>query len=370
MDTEREGRIKELLSEGVRDDVYPGAVLLVAREGKIIFFHEVGQRSLIPPDGPMTKDTIFDLASLTKPLATTLAVMKCVDDGRIDLDQPLESLLPNTVPKDKKTITPRQILAHCAGFEDWKPFYLNLVEHEPANRKTLLRTWIMGAPLSNQPGERTIYSDLGFMVLEWVIEECTGSPLDIFLDRNFFSPLSLKRMFFNEHSSPIRFGENQYAATEDCPWRKKVMRGLVHDENAYALGGYSGHAGLFGTAEDAYILVDLLRSHFLGGRQDYFNTGTVKTFFTRQDLVEGSTWALGWDTPSPQDSSSGNFFSSQSVGHLGYTGTSLWLDIDKDVVVIFLSNRIHPSRKNEKIRAFRPVLHDMIIQEVISYGGD
>jgi len=370
MDTERENRIKELLSEGVRDSVYPGAVLLVARGGKIIFFHEVGQQSLTPPAGPMTKGTIFDLASLTKPLTTTLAVMKCVDDGKIDLDQPLESLLPNTVPRDKETITSRQILAHCAGFEDWKPFYLNLVEYEPGKRKGLLREWIMGAPLSYQPGKRALYSDLGFMVLEWIIEECAGTPLHIFLDRNFYSPLSLKRTFFNDCSSPIRFEENQFAATEDCPWRKKVMRGLVHDENAYALGGYSGHAGLFGTAEEVYILADLLRSHFLGERQDYLRTGTVKAFFTRQDLVEGSTWALGWDTPSPQDSSSGNFFSSRSVGHLGYTGTSLWIDIEKDVVVIFLSNRIHPSRKNEKIRAFRPVLHDMVIQEVISYGGD
>jgi CubicO group peptidase (beta-lactamase class C family) len=226
----------------------------------------------------------------------------------------------------------------------------------------------MESPLSYQPGKKAIYSDLGFMVLEWVIEECTGNPLHMFLDGNLFSPLQLKRTFFYNSALPFRFGEDEFAATENCPWRKMVIQGLVHDENAYAVGGYSGHSGLFGTAEEVYMVADLLRSHFLGERQDYLRPETVRAFFSRQDLVEESTWALGWDTPSPHNSSSGKFFSPRSVGHLGYTGTSLWIDLEKDIVVIFLSNRIHPSRKNEKIRAFRPILHDTIMQEVVLYG--
>ncbi len=370
MNPERQDRIKELLAEGVRDGTYPGAVLLVARGGEIVFFHEIGQRSLIPPAGPVKKDTIFDLASLTKPLATTVALMRCVDDEKIDLDAPLETLLPNALPRDKGPLTPRLILAHSAGFADWRPFYVKLVEYASEKRKELLRKWTMEMPLVYQPGKKAIYSDLGFMILEWVIEQCTGSTLPLLLDRNFFLPLSLKRTFLNDCDSPVRPGEDQFAATEDCPWRRKVMQGSVHDENAYALGGYSGHAGLFGTAEEVYLLADLLRSHFHGQRQDYFRPETVRTFFTRQNLVEGSTWALGWDTPSAHGSSSGNFFSAKSVGHLGYTGTSVWIDLAQDVIVVFLTNRVHPSRKNEKIRAFRPVLHNMIMEEVVSYGRD
>ncbi len=138
----------------------------------------------------------------------------------------------------------------------------------------------------------------------------------------------------------------------------------MHDENAYAVGGYSGHAGLFGTAEEVCKIIKLLREHYFGMQQDYLKPETVRTFFTRQDKVEGSTWALGWDTPSLKDSSSGRFFSENSVGHLGFSGTSVWMDLEKDVVVILLTNRVHPTRANEKIRAFRPMIHDLIMKEL------
>jgi CubicO group peptidase (beta-lactamase class C family) len=201
-------------------------------------------------------------------------------------------------------------------------------------------------------------------MLEWVIEESTGLPLNKFIEQHFYGPLSLKRTFFSNTKYQLRFEENQFAATEDCLWRKKVMRGYVHDENAYVLGGYSGHAGLFGTAEEVYVLADLLRGHFLGQRADYLKPETVKTFFSRQDIVNGSTWALGWDTPSAQHSSSGRYFSTNSVGHLGFTGTSVWMDLEKDIIVVFLTNRIHPTRNNEKIKTFRPEIHDLIIEEL------
>ncbi|MBW1850629.1 MAG: serine hydrolase [Deltaproteobacteria bacterium] len=370
MNFEREDRIKGLLAKGVNNGVFPGAVLIAANGGKLISFQAVGKRSLFFRSGSMKEDTIFDLASLTKPLATTLALMKCVDDGKIDLDQPLESLLVETIPEDKKSLTPRLIMSHCAGFSDWEPFYLKLVDYQLEKRKGLLRKWIMETPLVYKPGTETIYSDLGFMILEWIIEQCTRSPLPVFLDRNFFFPLSMKRTYFYDCVFPVRFEEDQFAATEECPWRKKLSLGFVHDENAYALGGYSGHAGLFGTAEEVYIITDLLRSHFLGERQDYLRPETVRAFFTLQNIVKGSTWALGWDTPSPGKSSSGKHFSVNSVGHLGYTGTSVWMDLEKNVIVILLTNRIHPTRKNEKIRAFRPVLHDMIMEEVFFDGRD
>lgn len=358
---EKKDYLLELLIKGAREGVYPGAVLLVSHKGEIVFFKEVGYSSLIPHPISMNKDTIFDLASLTKPLATTLTIMKLVDEGKVYLDQPLESLLSKPIPRDKCRLTPRLLLSHCAGLADWKPFYLELERFRPEKRKGLIRERILEMPLVYSPGEGTLYSDLGFMILEWVIEENAGISLDRFLDRHFYGPLSLEKTFLSSVSCPLRFKGEQFAATEDCPWRKKLVLGCVHDENAFVLGGYSGHAGLFGIAEEVYILVNFLREHFYGMRNDYFKPETVRTFFTRQDIVNGSTFALGWDTPSPQDSSSGKHFSENSVGHLGFTGTSIWMDLDRDVIVVFLSNRIHPTRDNDKIKVFRPRLHDLIM---------
>jgi CubicO group peptidase (beta-lactamase class C family) len=361
---ETEDRIQTLLFEGVTDGVYPGAVLLVAQEGRIVILREAGHRLLTPHAKPMQKNTIFDLASLTKPLATTLAIMKLVDRGDLHLDQALMDLLPGPMPKDKRSVTPRLLLAHSAGFVDWKPLYLELGDFEPEKEKAVLRERLLNMPLAYTPGEETLYSDLGFMVLEWIVEERAGIPMRLFLDRYFYGPLALRKTFLCNKSSKIRFKEEEFVATEDCPWRKRLVLSDVHDENAYAVGGYSGHAGLFGTAEDAFTLVNLLRSHFFGERSDYLKPETVRQFFTLQSLVEGSTWALGWDTPSPENSSSGKHFSKKSVGHLGFTGTSIWMDLERDVMVIFLTNRIHPTRNNEKIKAFRPRLHDVIMEEL------
>ena len=357
-------RIEALLNKGVVEGVYPGAVLLVAFEGEILFFQHVGSRALVPKTLPMERDTIFDLASLTKPLAISLAVMKLIDSANIELDQPLEDLLTKAVPRDKKTITPRFLLSHSAGFADWKPFYLDLYNIRPEERKANLREQLLNIPLLYPHGKGTLYSDLGFMMLEWVVEEIAGMKLPQFLRKHFYDPLGLNKTSFYEHGVPFRFGEDQFAATEDCPWRKKVLKGSVHDENAYALGGYSGHAGLFGNAREVYTLISLLREHYRGEREDYLRPETVRAFFTRQDLVKGSTWALGWDTPSPENSSSGRHFSKRSVGHLGFTGISVWIDLERDVQIIFLTNRVHPTRKSEKIRVFRPVLHDMVMKEL------
>jgi len=362
-------RIESLLFEGARAGVYPGAVLLVSHKGRIAFFQAAGHCSLTPRSDPMHKDTIFDLASLTKPLATTLAIMKLVDGGRIDLDQGLDRLLQGELPKNKRKLTSRLLLSHCAGFVDWKPFYLELDAIRQEERKGILREQILKLPPAYEAGQETLYSDLGFMVLEWIIEEKAGVPMHRFLNHNFYEPLGLKKTFLCINDSKNRFEEKDFAATEECPWRRRVIRGSVHDENAYALGGYSGHSGLFGTAKDLFTLVTFLRMHFYGERSDYLKSGTVEAFFSRQNIVKGSTWALGWDTPSAEASSAGKHFSAHSVGHLGFTGTSVWMDLQKDVIVIFLTNRVHPTRDNEKIRAFRPVLHDLIMEKICGAKG-
>ncbi len=344
--------------------VFPGAVLLVAVNGRVLLLGETGHLCLIPRRIPMTKQTIFDLASLTKPLTTTLALMKLVDDGKIGLDQPLSDLISETSLMDKKDLTARLLLNHCAGFADWKPYYLDLMGYKSEERKGVLREQILEDPLVYAPGEDCLYSDLGFMILEWIVEEVSGMAMHEFVENNFYQPLSLERTFLATDVPKLTFKKEMFAASEECPWRKKVIQGEVHDENAWAVGGYSGHAGLFGTAEEVYVIVNLIREHYLRKRNDYLRPGTATEFFRKQDIVEGCTWALGWDTPSRVNSSAGKYFSRNSVGHTGFTGTSVWMDLDRDVIVILLTNRIHPTRDNEKIKTFRPKLHDLIMEEL------
>lgn len=337
---------------------------MVGIGSKVEIFTSVGNRVVIPKVSPTQPKTIFDLASLTKALGTSLAIMKLVNEGRMDLDEDLPTMLSREVSKDKKAVTSRHLLSHCAGFPDWKPFYTELQALRPEMRKGHLRGRLLDTPLIYEPGKGTLYSDLGFMLLEWVIESIAGMPLPEFLHLHFFEPLSLQRTFFDRHDRPRVFSKGQFAATEDCPWRKTVIQGRVHDENAYALEGYSGHSGLFSTAEEVFVLLKLLLEHYHGKRTDFLKPHTVREFFERQNLANHGTWAMGWDTPSPGVSSSGRYFSAKSVGHLGFTGTSIWMDLEKDVVVIFLTNRIHPTRRNERIKAFRPRIHDVIMEEL------
>jgi CubicO group peptidase (beta-lactamase class C family) len=401
------------------EGVYPGGVSLVAHRGKIVFHEHVGYRSLVPELVPMSRDTIFDLASLTKPLATTLCIMNLVNEGEIVLDQPLAETIPDAALGDKEHLTPRLLLSHSAGLTDWKPFYEKLMDHPLEHRKELVRQWIVKEPFAYEPGKGSLYSDLGFMLLEWVIEEKTRENLPEYAHKHFYGPLGLKRTLFSPtpSSPPARGGETggkggsederggkgngkegslmegarekreldsrlrgkaplvlgsngrdyareEFAATEDCPWRKKVLQGEVHDDNAWTLGGYSGHAGLFSTAEEVYVIANMLREHFIGMRRDFFKTETVREFFRRQDIVKGSDWALGWDTRALEASSAGKFFSRDSVGHTGFTGTSIWMDLEKDVIAILLTNRVHPKRDNDKIKQFRPVFHDAIIESL------
>jgi len=355
-------KLTDLLEEGAREGVYPGAVLLIAEKGQIFFLKEVGNLSTIPSILPMKKDTIFDLASLTKPLATTIAIMRLVNDGRISLDKTLSDIIKTGSLGDKNALPLRFILNHCSGFKDWMPFYSDLVRYRSDTRKKVLREKIIEQPLQYPMGTDCLYSDLGFMILEWVVEAASGQTLRDFVHSNFYIPLGLKRTYLSKGDLP--FNREEYAATEDCPWRNRIIQGEVHDENAYAAGGYSGHAGLFGTAEEIFIIVNMLREHYLGKRRDYFSPDIIRQFFIRQEIVKGSTWALGWDTPAVENSSAGEYISPNSVGHLGFSGTSLWMDLERDIFIVFLSNRIHPTRNNLKIRSFRPILHNLIFKEM------
>jgi CubicO group peptidase (beta-lactamase class C family) len=205
------------------------------------------------------------------------------------------------------------------------------------------------------------------MLLEWIVEIIAGKDLSSFLETFLYQPLGLKILYLDHIAAERIHRKELYAATEDCPWRKGIVQGHVHDENAFALGGYSGHAGLFGTATDILTLTSTLVNLYHGKRSALLKEKTVRTFLSRQELVPGSTRALGWDSPSKENSSSGNYFGPKSIGHTGFTGTSVWIDLEKNITAILLTNRVHPRRTNEKIKSFRPKLHNLIMQE-LGYG--
>lgn len=352
-------RVDRLMKDAITKNVFPGGVLLVSLDCNIVFFEAYGYANLFSRR-PMTRETVFDLASLTKPLATTLAVMNLMQQSNLSLEQHLGSILPSVKNIDKGKIQIENLLYHNSGFPDYRPYYELLCKAEPGERKNTLKELLIKEALIHPPGHEVVYSDLGFMMLRWVIEAVSGSRLDHFVEDAVYRPMGLNDLFFVDLDENPR--QRNFAATEQCPWRNILLEGMVHDDNAYAAGGIDGHAGLFGTAQDILLLLSELMSTahgspFLG----IFDKDLVQTFFKRSAHTGR---ALGFDTPSLVDSSCGRFFSKNTVGHLGFTGTSFWMDLDQNIIVILLTNRIHPSRKNNRIKAFRPKIHDAIMEKL------
>ena len=319
--------VEQLMQKAVAENIFPGGVLLVSREGNPVYHNAFGCRNLLTRS-PMTNETIFDLASLTKPLATALAVMMLLDDKKITLDQQLGEVLPDFKDDPKGSIQIRHLLNHNSGLTDYRPYYKKIESIQPENRKSALRQLLVKEPLINPVGSRVLYSDIGFIILEWLIEEISGKQLDQYLGEMIYGPLGLENLFFVNLESAPRPGE--FAATEQCTWRRQLVCGQVHDENAFVIGGIGGHAGLFGTAIDIHrLLAHLLLAYH--GRHSIrpFQQDRVRLFFHR---LAGSDKALGFDMPSKSDSSAGRYFSPNSVGHLGFTGTSFWMDLDRSII--------------------------------------
>lgn len=348
--------VDQLMRTAVSQRVFPGAVLWIACGGKVLHCEAYGLADLFSRRA-MTCGTVFDLASLTKPLATTLAVMTLVHEGVLELDQPLGRYWADW-SGEKQSITIRQLLCHQSGLPAWQPYYMRLRHLEPAVRLNRLRRWVMREPLLDTPGKTPLYSDLGFMLLQRLVEEAAGERLDGYVARTVYGPLGITSLFFVDLSRPAL--ALPYAATELCAWRKKLLCGQVHDDNAYVLGGVAGHAGLFGTAGAVGALLQaLLAPGAVHEAPAWLELAVLELFFQRQP---GGTFALGFDTPSLVSSSSGDFFSEHSVGHLGFTGTSFWIDRHSGLIVVLLTNRVHPSRYNERLRDFRPRLHNTVVR--------
>ncbi len=370
------GRVERAVDKSIERAEIPGAVVIarMPKEGEVLEHECVRGHAVLQPERlPMTRKTIFDLASLTKPLATTTAIMLLVKDGLVDLDDPVAKVLPSFADRDKEAVTVRQLLTHCSGLKPWRGFHELLIQKERKTGERVLgtpegRAWILDrvlrSALVHDPGEAAVYGDLDFITLGALVEEVTKQPFQTFCAERIFEPLGMKDTSFlplpvdgsSGVPEPLR---RRIAATEDCSWRDRIVWGEVHDPNASAMGGVAGHAGLFAPADD---VMTFARAFLDGwhGRSELFPQELVRTFCTRQHMPEDSDWALGWDTPTKGSSSSGELFSENSVGHLGFTGTSLWIDLEREAIVVMLTNRVHLVAKRSRFD-LRPAVHDFII---------
>jgi len=366
--------VESAFEEAVSQGVFPGAVVLVSKDEEIVYENAFGYRSLIPEKTALQLNTIFDLASLTKPLATTVAIMLLIGGKKIRLDDQVTRFIPTFGVFGKHLSTVRQLLNHSSGLPAWKPYYEGMVKMEKSGRINFIASRAAKGYVLEEihrekpltpPGTQALYSDLGFMVLGEIVEALTGCDLDRFCQDRIFKPLGLRSTAFVDltklRTRRLQPVKQTVAPTENCPWRKRILCGEVHDDNAYAMGGVAGHAGLFSSARDIHTLMVRL-NHCFHGKDNFLPQSLVQEFLTKDQTIKDSTHALGWDTPSLGKSASGSYFSPRSVGHLGFTGTSIWWDLEKSCHIILLTNRVHPSRQNEKIRDFRPYIHDLIMK--------
>jgi serine-type D-Ala-D-Ala carboxypeptidase len=366
--------VESACQDAVNEGVFPGAVVLVSKDEKIVYEQAFGQRSLLPHKSPMRLETIFDLASLTKPIATSVALMLLVREKKLRLDDQVTRVIPMYGVFGKSLTTFRHLLSHSAGLPAWKAFFEEIVKSEKSGRinfvasraaKNYVYELIHREKPLTPPGSHNVYSDLGFIILGETVEILTGNTFDRFCQERIFKPLGLRSTGFVDltqlRTRRLQPVEEAIAPTENCPWRKKILCGEVHDDNAYAMGGVAGHAGLFSSARDVHAFL-IRMNQCLQGKDSFLPQAVVQEFLTRDAAQANSTFALGWDTPSPDKSSAGSFFSPRSVGHLGFTGCSIWWDLEKNCHVVLLTNRIHPSRKNDKIKDFRPQIHDQIMK--------
>jgi CubicO group peptidase (beta-lactamase class C family) len=346
-----------VLQEGINKKAFPGASVAVTHHGKLVALKALGRFTYSKSSPPVRAHTIYDLASLTKVVVTTAMCMILYDRGKFHLEQRVVDVLPEFAGSDarRSQVTFRMLLAHSSGL----PAYVKLFETSQ-NREELLAQ-ALAVALTADPGVRAEYSDIGFIVLGVALERITGETLDKFFDREILDPIY-------DPAAPFLMGfdfaRKPWAAfippTEhDRDFRRRVIRSEVHDENAWVMGGVAGHAGCFGEAGAVAALAQCM----LRGGAPLFRTHTVELFTRRKTSPPGTSRALGWDTPS-SPSQSGRYFSPQSYGHLGYTGTSLWNDPERQVSVTLLTNRTWPDRKSQAIKQIRPAFHDEVMRAI------
>jgi CubicO group peptidase (beta-lactamase class C family) len=375
LDPARYAAAWELMRAGVAEGVAPGMVAGIwdARDPGSIAVASVGSRRVFPREQPelaMTPETVFDLASLSKVMATATLAATLVDRRWISWDTCLAEILPQAARGQEgwAPVRLRHLLSHTAGYLAWAPFWERMREKFAGKalhrvpvreRQRAMRELVLAIPPDVEPGSQALYSDISFLLLGFALEEVTGLALDQAVERLVWRPMGLETAFYRAVTAdPLSARLEEVAATEECPWRGGVLQGQVHDDNCWSMGGYGGHAGVFGSARD---VLQFARALLAGqGHGGFLSRETLRAAWSRVDEPPGCARTLGWDTPSGDEPSAGRLFSSRSVGPMGYTGTSLWVDPEARLAVALLTNRVHPTRENTLIRAFRPKFHDAL----------
>lgn len=356
------GRPTEILREAIAGRAFPAASVEVGSRDAVFWRGAFGALTYAPDADPASPETIFDLASLTKVICTATLAMRLIDDGLLRLTDRVADWIPDWRASDRAGVTIRDLLAHSSGLTAYLPYYRDLtgrVEFQQA---------IAASPLEYVPGTQAIYSDLGYILLGFILEDARARGIPT--ASGAMNPEALLQTQFRRIATfitaepltfnPARALRPATAPTEHDAWRGRTLVGEVHDENAWALGGAAGHAGLFGTAGAVGAFARAVL-HSIHGASVLAKPGTVQTFITRGD-VPGSSRALGWDTMLPT-SSCGTLMSASAIGHTGFTGASLWIDWERDLYIALLTNRVHPAREPNLLRAVRPRFHDAVLRE-------
>jgi CubicO group peptidase (beta-lactamase class C family) len=349
----------DTLENAIAARVFPGCALAVTHRGELVAHHALGNFTYDPVSPEVTTATLFDLASLTKIVATTTMAMILYERGLLDLQAPVTAIVPEFIAapdvvgsdddaERRRQVTVRMLLAHSSGLPAYEELFLRT-----RTREQLLQA-AFRTSLAAAPGVRAEYSDIGFIILGVVLERLADESLDAFCQREIFGPLGMAHTTFNPEPA---LKDSTSPTADDRAFRHRITQGEVQDENASVLGGVAAHAGLFSTAEDLAVFAHAL----LNAGHPVLRPETVALFTHRESAPQGTSRALGWDTPS-QPSQSGRYFSSHSFGHLGYTGTSLWIDPERQLSVTLLTNRTWPDCQNQAIKQVRPAFHDAVIE--------
>jgi CubicO group peptidase (beta-lactamase class C family) len=342
-----------ILQEAIDQRAFPGSAVAVTHHGRLVALKALGRFTYEPNSPPVTPATLFDLASLTKVVATTAMAMVLYERGLLDLDTPVTAITPefnHAAEKDSRrgNVTLRMLLAHSSGLPAYEKLFL-----KSHTRDELLQA-AFATPLASDPSTRAEYSDIGFIILGTALERLADEPLDRFCQREIFA---LPGMANTAYNPPPKIRAEIPPTADDQTFRHRVIQGEVQDENASVLGGVAPHAGLFAPA------IDLARFSqcMLDDGRPILRPETVALFTRRESAPVGTSRTLGWDTPSTP-SQSGKYFLENSFGHLGYTGTSLWIDPQRQLSITLLSNRTWPDCSNQAIKQVRPRFHDAVVE--------
>jgi CubicO group peptidase (beta-lactamase class C family) len=340
----------KVLEQAIAQRAFPGASIAITHNCKIVALKGFGRFTYEPDSTPVSAESIFDLASVSKVVATTSMAMVLYERGLLDLDTPVIGVVPEFADEDarRREITCRMLLAHSSGLPAHEKLYLHA-----HSREELIRA-AMRVPLKADPGTQAEYSDIGFIVLGLALERLAGELLDVFCRREVFGPLGMSQTGFNP---PPAWKSRIPPTADDRIFRKRIIQGEVYDENASVMGGVSPQAGVFSTASDTALFAEAM----LSGGTPVVHPETLAVFTRREISPAGTSRALGWDTPS-KPSQSGKYLSQASFGHLGYTGTSLWIDPERQLSVTLLTNRTWPDGSNRAIKEVRPRFHDAVCE--------